>query len=82
MTTYARVLDSTVREVFVMPVGLERVPITQLFNAAAGTWIDITALDPQPAYGWLYDGSNFSESPPAEANEARREWARKIGYSG
>lgn len=24
-------------------------------------WVDITNTDPQPSYGWVYDGSTFSE---------------------
>lgn len=33
-------------------------------------WVDITGMDPVPGYGWVYNGSTFSEpvvvGPPAE----------------
>lgn len=77
-TSYARVFDGIVREIFTMPPSWQNIPITQLFAPGAGTWVDVTALDPQPAYGWLYDGSKFSEPPSEDATEARREWAQRL----
>lgn len=79
MTSYARVVDGIVRELFEVPPQLGGRPIEQLFNAAAGTWVDVTAMEPKPAYGWTYDGKAFAPPPPEEPDDARIGWARKLG---
>lgn len=79
MTTYARIKDGIVHEIVTLPVEMSNVPVEKLYaHAIADTWVVIDAVTPKPAYGWLYDGSNFSEPP---AGEARIEWARKLGYN-
>lgn len=62
MTTFARVVDGIVLEVFAMPPQWEGVAITDLFHAdLPGEWVE--ASDPQVAYGWRYDGSSFTPPP-------------------
>ena len=80
MTTYARVLDGMVQEIFDMPPMMVDRPIKELFNPDTGQWVDVSSVDPKPAWGWSYDGKTFEPPPPIESGEARTLWARKMGY--
>ena len=79
MTTYARVLDDLVIELFEMPPIMADRPIEELFHPDVGSWVDITEVDPQPEPGWSYDGTTFAPPPPIEAGDARVAWARRFG---
>jgi hypothetical protein len=65
MTTYARVAAGKVAELFTMPPQWSALAITDLFHPDLGEWVDVTSVEPQPAYGWTYDGGNFT--PPSTA---------------
>jgi hypothetical protein len=80
MTTYARIVDGLVWELFDMPAEMADRPIEELFNPDAGTWVDVTSTEPKPAFGWEYDGSTFTPPPAEDAGEARIAWAQRLGY--
>lgn len=44
------------------------------------TWVDISGLDPQPEYGWTYDGSSFAVPvlPTPSTGDIKREAMRRI----
>lgn len=79
MTTWARVDDGIVHELFDLPPEWHDKQPADLFHPDIGEWIDVTTTVPQPAYGWSYDGSTFSPPPAEDAGEARLAWARKLG---
>lgn len=80
MTTWARVQDDIVRELFDLPAEWADKKPADLFDPGIGDWIDVTTTDPKPGQGWTYDGSTFAEPPAEDAGDARIEWARKLGY--
>lgn len=75
MTTYAHVQNGIVREIFIMPVAWSKTP-AQLFAAAVGEWVDIAGRNPQPTYGWTYDGSAFAPPPSPPTDE----YLTALGY--
>lgn len=80
MTTWARVKDGVVFETFELPPEWAEKKPADLFHPGIGDWLDVTATNPKPAYGWTYDGGKFAEPPADDAGEARTAWARKLGY--
>ena len=58
MPTYARIQDGVVAELLTT-----RANIQQMFHPALH-WVDVTALSPQPALGWVYAGGTFAPAPP------------------
>lgn len=79
MTTWARVKDGVVWELFDLPPEWADKTPPDLFDPGIGDWVDVTTTDPKPAGGWTYDGKTFAEPPPIESGEARLEWIRKFG---
>jgi hypothetical protein len=64
MTTYAAVKDGKVRELFAPQPDWSDIPVEEMFTPeTADEWVDVTPLDPQPAYGWTYDGTSFAPPP-------------------
>jgi hypothetical protein len=80
MTTWARVADGIVRELFDLPAEWAEKKPADLFDPGLGDWVDVTNTAPKPDQGWEYDGSHFSPPPAVESGEARLVWARKVGY--
>jgi hypothetical protein len=80
MTTYARILGGIVRETFEMPASWATTP-DHLFAAATGTWVDVTAANPKPSYGWVYDATTFSPPPSPDDVDAREAWLAKLRAS-
>ena len=60
MRTYARIYAGAIVEFITLEDAQD---ITTMFHPDF-IWIEITGLQPAPLYGWLYDGSVFSEPPP------------------
>lgn len=82
MTTWARIRDGVVLELFDLPPEWADKTPADLFHPDIGDWIDVTSVDPKPAYGWTHDGSRFDPPPADNAGEARLEWARKLVEHG
>lgn len=60
MRKYARIHAGAIVEFITLEDAQD---ITTMFHPDF-IWIEITNLTPEPLYGWLYDGSVFSEPPP------------------
>jgi hypothetical protein len=80
MTTWARVQDGIVREIFEVPPEWADKQPDDLFHPEIGEWVDVTTAEPKPDQGWSYDGSAFSPPPDMDAGETRVLWMRKLGY--
>jgi hypothetical protein len=81
MTTWARVENDVVRELFDLPAGWAELKPADLFDPGlGGDWLDVTTITPKPEYGWVYDGKSYAPPPEPEDGEARTAWARKLGY--
>ncbi len=70
MSTYARIADGSVVELFTVPKVLAHLPISDLFHPEL-VWSDVTDVSPQPAAGWSAasnaDGTWSFSAPPTPA---------------
>jgi len=65
MTTYARIDDDAVAEIYTPPGEFDNLPIEEQFHPDL-TWVDLTGVSPTPEVGWSYDGTAFAPPPPPE----------------
>ncbi|HVX58001.1 MAG TPA: hypothetical protein VHA37_09860, partial [Candidatus Saccharimonadales bacterium] len=72
MSTYARIQDNTVAELFTPPQGAT---LAQCFHAdIVAQFVDVTAIAPAPQPGWTYDGESFAAPvapSPTSAQQAQ-----------
>jgi hypothetical protein len=61
MNTFAILINNIVSQIFTSDYTLTQVG-EQLYNLNMVHIVDITAVNPQPQIGWIFDGTNFS--PP------------------
>jgi hypothetical protein len=83
MSTYARIDNGVVAELFTMPAN-SPFTISQMFNAAL-VWTDVTTVSPQPQVGWTatLSGTTYTfAAPPAPPAPTLAQQAQAALWAG